>query len=925
MEPICPHCGRPVEDVPADVDLFGSGGDPAALGAGFCRRCGWPLGQAVLTCLPKLLELVGDTPATVAIGIANEGPGTLYYGIQSLPAGVTTALRRTLCGRLRPGLSAEIILRINPLEVGPGANLPLVVHTLTAGPNRKGSVRRIALEQCWERQSLAIPISKVTVGPLVADAECLLFGYGASEARLGLLNFGGVALDCHVECSNGYQVLCSIPDAYTRSGTVTIPKGNAADPTRPLPWTSVLMVRRDGPSPGDGVLRLEAPGLAPIEVVLHPVSTPVAETMPYAYTVGIDFGTSKTVVALMDCQAWPPTVETLTWPRLHRDGDPRLVPSAVFYDQHLVPRFGDEALVGLRDTDVGARIFQNGRITLPRGRLFVGMKTFMLGDAEHGKGEKSNEELSIYRVVVDYFEYLFTAIRNHSGGGVDLANALFVMSLPVLADDGDYQRQEELMRKAAAEALRRLNVVLTPEQAGNQLICECEPLCAAVDLLGGGGGAALPVADGEWVSVFDCGAGTTDVSLLQIRQGSRLTFGRTLHIGYAWGGDSIDRLLYEKFLDWWCDADCDGQIGEGPDCVSAAQMDGVDTTSWDKALWMDFMGRQDRFRFEGASRDVSRSELVGSVSLFKEQSMSILGLTAPVEATAAAAVATPADGEEDAVLPAEPLPEPELPSLDASAALAALGDDSRGFAAEWAPLDLDDVVHSISAEIPQARDTTDRPPLYAGFRSLCRDAEIGAPNLALLVGGTTLLRGWRQAVEGPDFGLKGLVMEAEPAERRFHVARGAARYPLLQVAHRLPEPLRIEILRYEYGGDVQPLRGYIGEGLDLPAGTPPAGPRGAGRFIEARPMISIANREHLLVRVLLGKHVVRQTLVAWHDGLANAKLLAPDLPPPASLGIIARASYLAQPNRIELLVCWNFRPQPRPAMPCPVEVSLPLD
>jgi len=675
-----------------------------------------------------------------------------------------------------------------------------------------------------------------------------------------------VAIETEFQCSQGYT-LCGSPGAGFRSrGQLTLAAGRSQAETGPRPSVTPLRVRADGDSgelPGQLVLR--PTGLEPLTIDLTRVVPAPPPRPAERYTVGIDFGTSKTAVAIVDQYQSPPLPRVLTWDRTTPGGDPRWLPSAVYYDrQYRQPVFGDLALqqAGAELSDVAVRLSHKGRAETHYGTLFVGMK-MALHDELYDGGEPP-----LRQVVVDFFSYLFEAIAER--GGIDLKQARVILSLPVLSDAAKYQRQETRTREAAAEAGELFGL------SADRILTEREPICAAIDLVGllsrrpaAAGGPSLH--HGDWLCVFDCGAGTTDISLMQVaQQDAEWRFLEVHPLGYEWGGDSVDFWIFLYLLGRWCNPDDPGGIPEaGPVGIQPA---GEATAEERAALdldqtaaptpvvrqdWTQRMLAQTAYRFAGASQPVSKDALLGHIRAFKERYLSTLSARS---------------GE----------------GLSTGDPVADLPPSKLGSGEFWRDLSLTDLGNQLALEFQNMRGTGD-DPLRVTLPRLWRSLKMVRPNHVCPVGGGTLVSGWREAIEREPLGMRG-ILESEPELRRLHVARGAAQKTRFRVTAPLPEDARLEVLEGEPG---QP--GRLATELRLPAGASP----GDAQRATGVAGLSLHTDSGLLLQLRLGERVLLRKVLTAADGRA-AVLASGVAQPLAAVQLGLTLGYQRQPNRLTM-------------------------
>lgn len=868
----CSLCSEDLDQLDDSRPLIAASGLRADLAPAFCPRCGWPLGHGEAQLWPRegVTVAAGQT-ARVSVFISSDGDGVLYYSIDPDPRLRPEAVPE-LHGCIPAGSRAEVRFRITETGSGP---LSLTVYTLSARPERAGDARTVAVEQLWVAQSLAIPLTSRTNGPVTTDAEHLLFGLDLDEQYLNVNNWGGTPLEVDFRCGPGFMVSASPTASFLSKGSFSLPPSRPSATTGPLASVVPLRIRRTSETSGPvSTLSLRPAGLPELQVTLEPMApapTPLAE---HRYCVGIDFGTSKTAVAIVDQYQTPPRTRVLEWDRPRGD-DRRWLPSAVYYDrQYSQALFGDQALAqadGAGLNDLAVRLSQKGRAELPQGTLFVGMKM-----ALHGEPVTDDEpDPPIHRVVVDYFRYLFSSIC--ATGGVDLREAKVVLSLPVLDSHEAYKRQERRTLAAAAEAGEKLG--LTPDR----IVTEREPVCAAMDLVRLHADTHA-LNHGDWLCVFDCGAGTTDISLMQVAQlGDEWRFPVIHPLGYEWGGDGIDQWIFMQLLGRWCSPDdpsnppASGPVGVHPaseevmEDQPAIDLDAGSRQDPDSLAprrdWMGIMLAQDAYRFDGARLTVTKAELLHQVRIFKEEYLNVFSTRS-------------------------------REGLDTGDPIAELGPERLGNGSHWTPLSIDELAKNIALEFENIRGCDGRP-LYAALPQLMRSLDLFALRSLLVcpVGGGTLVAGWHEAVQRPRLGLNGgQILEAEPALRRLHVARGAAQKLLFRVTAPLPEDAQLQVLLGQPGGPASLL-----EERHLSAGTAPGEASGLA-FTTA---LQLTAESSLLLRVRLGPRLLREKILT--TSMARRVLEAESVTgPTAAVTVDLSLRYLDAPRRLVLGGRWNI-------------------
>ncbi|MCC7492507.1 MAG: hypothetical protein IT204_09185 [Fimbriimonadaceae bacterium] len=868
MASSCAHCGHDLAALAPEQSLYAPDGALHLLPQAFCPACGWPTARAELAIWPPLVELHGDDDdGELQVTVRNDGDGTLYYSLDP-SAHLRPRSLPSLHGRVEPGQRREIGLRVAAAAAQGDGQVTVLVHTLTAPPATLGATRRQAVETLWVSQPLSTTVRAVSSGPISLDREHLFFGLGGPEGYVQVLNHGGAALCGEVTCSGGYLVCAEVGSGFSGSGRLLLRPGSSLD-GRPQPSATVLRVRApEGAASGSGRLDVRIPGLPPASVTLERVVPAPPPVPSQRWTVGIDFGTSKTAVAYVDQLALPPLPQVLTWERLDPAADSRWLPSAVHYAlPGGQPSFGDWAFAqsAAAVTDVGVRLDLDGRYANEHGVLFVGMKMFLRGDAAPPPAGQP----SVAQVAADFFRHLFEQLEQRTA--VRLREAQLVLSVPVLADAATAAQQAAATRTAALAGGALFGLT------DDQISFEKEPVCAAVDVV-----RLLPesagLQPGDWLCVFDSGAGTTDLSLLQIAaQDGQWGFAQIEALGYEWGGDQLDSWLFDWLLGFWCSPRDPANIpaaGPAPLRPLRAANPPRPPSAGESIDWFAFMRSQPAFAFSGATQAVTRSELLGAVSRFKERH---LRYDSPPEAR-----------------------------LSSETPLLALGPPKRGSSGPWADLELRDLGSRVALEFLAMR--SGEAPLQQGFPALCQRLGLRRPQWVVPVGGTTLVRGWREAVQRPPLSFAA-VLEADAGLRRLHVARGAAQRTLFRITDRLPAAATLEVCDWTPGAPPRLL-----DQRQLSAGAPP-GDRQETSLVATLPL---QPGQRLLLRLKLGDQVLRQQGLAWYEG--QAVLATAGLPAQPALRLQVALGYRRGPTRLELSGHWLLPGDPALGEPWRVEL-----
>ena len=299
-------------------------------------------------------------------------------------------------------------------------------------------------------------------------------GKSLPEREFRIENRGGGVLDvAHVEAEGGF---------------VVEPAAEARGFCLPSQESRTLRVRRATEASRQGHLRaLDARGevLAEARVEWLLPGRPIAP--PFAFVIGIDFGTSNTSVIARDVRARanPPVplpdeehqrFETLVYVKGSRDADWAI---------------GEEAL-NRADQD-------------PSGTLIPNLKTLV----------RENPDAVVMRVLTYYLERLLRKIVEPYLERVNPGNlpVCFVFSLPVLDKGAPEPAAHERYRKAVLDAAEGAGYLDTRRSWSLDTILE--PDAAALEILLSEPGKQ-PFSDDDLILVIDGGGGTTDLTLATV-------------------------------------------------------------------------------------------------------------------------------------------------------------------------------------------------------------------------------------------------------------------------------------------------------------------------------------------------------------------------------------------------------------------------
>lgn len=486
----------------------------------YCERCGWSLGKLAVELVPSTLTLAGDRPEALSLRCRNSGWGHLKCTLGELPHGVSLAVGATREWTLGPH-PHDVTVLVDPKTVDSAARtLPLSIWANDKRGVFTHDYRPPAPETALQEHPLAVPFQRRRLGPVHYFQELLLFQRRQRQQPWKLQNRGDVDLAVEIEVTGGYQVRRPGELPQTRLVVKLLGQNH----------TEELLI--DAPEQGGtGTLTARVADLPHFDrdVLLCWIGEETIAENPHAWIIGIDFGTAKTAVFVTDCRVPGSPPAPVEWPS--PAGPKRLkVPSAIEYVRNRVmPNFGWEvsptAELDVRNTvirSIKKRLIEDVRYRLPDGR-----------------------EVNAQDVVTDYIRFILSHVRQQPmfQRRDPFPQAQIVLGLPVRDQDEQFHEQERRTKMAAQAA------GLRPEQ----LVCFPEPECAAVDFLCRQSEMGMTVQDGDLLCVFDGGAGTTDICILEVRLGQEASFVRRALAGFPIAGDVVDELLARHFLSRWKD------------------------------------------------------------------------------------------------------------------------------------------------------------------------------------------------------------------------------------------------------------------------------------------------------------------------------------------------------------------------------------
>jgi len=510
--------------------------------ARFCPHCGWPAGRLAVELAGDALGLPQDGEASVPLVLKNVGAGPVEYAI-SVADGQPWAYllvggRRQLPhvgDRRLPhgGTDNSLALGVRAAEVPADAVQILLDIESTDRHSVPGSQSRPwEVEQYRSRRwQIRVPIRRLGPARLYVGSRLCLFTTHQRSVPVRVRNTGGstahpVFETTHPGIRLAWEGLSPLEQPLIASGAETRLVVSAADdfegPAGVAVWAE------------DGVRH---------ELLLYGEPAQQSASLVKHWTMGIDFGTSKSAVYYTD--NWVPVEERsprpITWP-VGPSATERTVTTTrsalMFRGGSDAPLCGHEVLV-----EAGAEASDNELVV-------DAMKTRLRPHTTQGDVVlPSGKQETPVNLVAHFMRYLLDEVRGSEPfrGNPDL-DARYVLTLPVMPQREDFLSQRDSTLRAAAMAGLRV---------GDDLLTPSEPECAALDLMHSlrrgdysFGGQPYHLQDGELLLVLDCGAGTTDVAVLRVSL-SNGTFGvdHVAAAGYPFGGDVVDDLLLSYLLD----------------------------------------------------------------------------------------------------------------------------------------------------------------------------------------------------------------------------------------------------------------------------------------------------------------------------------------------------------------------------------------
>ncbi len=492
----------------------------------WCTECGIALGALEASCISDETSVGSGSDAICKIRMVNKGKGRLHAGLSRtqsdgilLPTGVpeyfplgvnekreiTISLDSTKIRNGTPvinvvvwGLDGERDPNGTPLKAKQERNIPIPLRWVQRGliwdPGSPGEAR----------SPLLIP-DRLIVRPGRLKPELAIFNPGNIEEELKL-----EATTCLLTLGTDY--------IETPQLTIKVPPGDAV---------RVLVSGPGGFERGE-IVATDQWGSKTIEVLEKRALLPDVPEKPY--TAGIDFGTSKSAVFNVshwteEAQADDVEPAPIPWndPQYSPPKEKWYIPSAVQYK-------GDRALFGW-DITTNEPAVRNIK-TLLR----LNPNAVVRHAPYPAKGVVADFIRNLWARTVDVIGQDY---QQTMGVQIEEDQILAVLAMPV----GETEEAHEQQKRNTLEAVRE---ALGPSV---EIVMVREPECAAADFMIHGAQWGFRPLEGHIACIFECNAGTTDVSFVQISYvDGRPRFQVLCQAGYEFGGNRIDQNLTQILL-----------------------------------------------------------------------------------------------------------------------------------------------------------------------------------------------------------------------------------------------------------------------------------------------------------------------------------------------------------------------------------------
>jgi molecular chaperone DnaK (HSP70) len=479
----------------------------------FCAACGWPTGQ---------LRLPQSTPISIPENIKCRRPLEFYNdGLSDIdlcltiknPPGVVFCLPEgtgpTINGRVFPSQhgARQVQLEFDPAafskKLGQVLHLEFTCNDAAPDPDKPISRQRSQwLASSIRRGELLIPIAIESSGKLFVEQEILIFTETREERDLAIWNQGGSPL---------FLRRIKLPadiTLYDEAGQPVIDETLDLLPIPPLD-KRIFRVNAAAFRLPEGKIIIESREGNTAEILLIR-NLGLKQRSPFKsrYVVGIDFGTYKSAVYYRDLSRPNEEPHCITF-----EGKDNHPSSMFFRSAGGQPEFG-----WLYDS--------LGRTSEAKqhGWFLVEAVKLLLGGGISDFSDRDNDDLianiqKTHRSPVE----LVRLFLNHLRGAIDEQTTVLgqppdrrtVLSVPLLTES-----KSQSNGTSAAE-LQRQNTLEAACLAGfaqGELSTEPEPLCVATYLMANQAKyPELRLSDNDIVCIFDCGHGTTDISIVRMK------------------------------------------------------------------------------------------------------------------------------------------------------------------------------------------------------------------------------------------------------------------------------------------------------------------------------------------------------------------------------------------------------------------------
>ncbi|MCX6381467.1 MAG: hypothetical protein NT023_18655 [Armatimonadetes bacterium] len=487
----------------------------------YCTHCGWSLGCLVPSVTPNPIALIGHSPTLCTLQLEHRGAGKVSFTLLNLPVGVQASYGAgsgmpLSTRKPRYAWQFQVSAESVPKEAE-ALHFTIDTDTQQAHANTEEYLYRPADLAFQSQITVSVPLQRQNLGPILALNETLCFRSPHQPQFLYLKNEGDAPDELTLEVFEGdFGIECSGKEARKKE-TLTIQARQSLQ-------VSILppaLIR--GQETYQGGLRVSGKGIVKPQEILLLASYPKPLEKPTErWIIGIDFGTYKSAVYVIDNLNTPDTLTQVVW---SSNGTERYkMPSVVMYPPSSgQPRFAWQVPTGVTSDSLVIR----------------SMKRQLYEDITYTHGA-SGRKYSSLEVATDFLRFLLRQLRNNPifQGEDPFENARVVMSLPVLDDDEKFKIQKE-------------KTLLAAKQAGfpTGITTISEPEAAAIDFLYHYEQRGLrDLRDKDCICVFDSGAGTTDICILKVDLSQSIpSFRCLIRLGFPIGGDLVDALLAERF------------------------------------------------------------------------------------------------------------------------------------------------------------------------------------------------------------------------------------------------------------------------------------------------------------------------------------------------------------------------------------------